>query len=154
MMNTDPSNILNHVFSNHSNELLHRIFLRANDKHRKETLLSIKNNLLYILHDEESMSLDPFLWKSSPSGDNHIIFAKDLCFFINIYGIIALFQNWLFFEGEMSIEHIHWIEHDNLVVFEKYFIVHNERQEVICHYSNDANAFVHSGEIVKIGERR
>jgi len=147
MLSTDPSNILKGDFSEHSNELLQRIFRRASDKQRKETLLSLKNNLMYILLDEESTRQSVLLWESSPSGDNHIIVSYHSCFFINIYGILVFYPSDYFLEGEMSIEHFHWIEEDNLVIFKKYYIVHNEEQEVIIHYSNDINAFVHFGEI-------
>lgn len=147
---TDPSYILKGIFSDHSIELLRQIFQQANDKQNNETLLLLKNHLISVLKAEETVIWGIVDWKLSPSGDNHIICTHTHCFFINIYGMMVLFENWLLGDGELFIMHCHWIEKDNLVVFHKYYIVHNKKQTVICHYSNDTDAFVYSGVIEKI----
>ncbi len=102
------------------------------------------NKLLAILQFEEYRK--PRLYfemKHSPDGMNHIVVCDDLCFFVNIYGLALLKEDFIFMDGELGIENIQWIERDNLVLFDLYYIVHGDRQKVICHYSNDENSFVY-----------
>ena len=88
--------------------------------------------------------------KTSPDGKNHIAVSEDSCFFVNIHGfMIFLSDCWLFFDGELDIRDIQWIEKDNLVLFDFFYIVHDERQKAVCHYSNDKDSFVFLGEIRK-----
>ena len=80
--------------------------------------------------------------------DNHIVVKANLCLLINIWGANVLFENWLFYEGELSIKYFQWIEEDNLVVFDIHYLVHNEWQKCICHFAN-SNFFTYFTAINK-----
>lgn len=92
-------------------------------------------DLLRILQQEMSVGL--ISRDTSPSGNHHIIVTDNLCLFINVFGVTVLFENWLFFEGELRVTNFHWIENDNLVVFDIHYIVHDEWQKCVCHFSHN-----------------
>ena len=50
--------------------------------------------------------------------------------------VFLLFENRLLFDGELSIQNLEWFEEDNLVVFDLFYVVREERQKCICHYSH------------------
>ena len=59
------------------------------------------------------------------------------CFWLSVHGVKLLFESLLFLEGELALENFRWTERDNLVVFDLYYIVHNERDKCICHFARD-----------------
>ena len=146
----EPSDVLEGIFCDSSISILRDIFEQANDKKNNDNLLPLKEELLGVLQTEMSRGMQA--WDISPSGENHLICSGHLCFLINVYGIIVIFSSWLIWEGELTIAHSHWIENDHIVIFDKVYIVHQEKEEVICHYSNDTEAFVHFGVKEKIEE--
>lgn len=107
-----------------------------------------------ILHDLQSKLREilkrlPLHSKSSPDGNHHIVFIKDMCILINVYGIYYLFSNFLFYEGELEISNYHWIEKDSLVVLDLHYIVHDLEQKCICHFDRNDH-FVYFTESKKI----
>ncbi len=134
--NTD---ILKEYFCDQSLRALQSIFERT---HIINNAKNLNLKLLSVLQTEESKGDKLMIRNTSPSGKNHIVIVNDLCFLINIHGFIIFMSNGLFYEGELDITNIHWIEADNLVLFDAYYIVHGDREKGICHYSNDENSFV------------
>ena len=140
-------NILKHCFCEQSLISLQSVFDQS-DIGTHETV-TLDDKLLSILLLEETRDIPRLMLReSSPDGKNHIIICNDLCFMINIHGFIILMYNWLFYEGEMDIINIQWIDKDNLVLFDVYNIVHDEMQKGVCHYTND-ESFVFLSEIRK-----
>lgn len=125
---------------------LAEIFDTANTTKCKDTIEKLKLDLLSVLQQEMSIGL--YKWEVSPSGNNHIVVKANLCLLINIWGANVLFENWLFYEGELSIKYFQWIEEDNLVVFDIHYLVHNEWQKCICHFAN-SNFFTYFTAINK-----
>ena len=114
---------------------LAEIFHEANKQGSENVLHKLRLDLLSVLQQEMSIGLTK--WETSPSGNHHIIVTDSLCLFINIFGATVLFENWLFFDGELWITNFHWIEEDNLVIFDVHYIVHNEWEKCICHFALD-----------------
>lgn len=147
IVRTDASAFLHRVFSDSSNMILEHIFEEANDRRHKPDLSLLQDELLSVLQAERSMFF--IEWNTLPSGNARIVCAQQQCFLINIYGILPLFSNYLLLNGEMGVTHCRWMEGDSLVVFDIVRPVSAERQEVVCHYTNDEDAFVHFGPIKK-----
>lgn len=127
---------------------LQQIFDEANNKSLdKEQIEYLNKRLLSIMQQEKSRGLA--LWEISPTGQNHIFISSKLCVLINIYGCYILLENWLFFDGELSVSNIRWLENDNLVIFDLNYIVHSEIQKCVCHFSNDNDSFIIFSPIVK-----
>lgn len=114
---------------------LERIFETANNTREESVRKKLQEELRSVFQQENPV--DVFDWEISPSGNNHVIITGPLCLFVSIWGIKVLFKNYLFPEGELWIENFHWIESDNLVIFDLYYIVHNEVQSCICHFAPD-----------------
>ncbi len=132
---------LNGYFCDSSIHNLQQIFDEANNKIlNKEEIAYLNKQLLSILQQEMSRGLT--LWEVSAAGHNHIFISSDICVLLNIYGGCVLLSNWLFFDGELTVLNFHWIEKDNLVVFDVYNIVHRKLQKCVCHYSNDNDQFI------------
>ena len=139
---------LNGYFCDSSIHDLQLIFDEANNNILNEDRIAYLNeHLLSILQQEMSRGL--MLWKVSTTGQNHIIISSNICVLLNIHGGFVLFSSWLFFEGELAIKNLHWIEKDNLVVFDFYYIVHDEYQKCVCHFSNDNDRFIFLSSIEK-----
>ena len=88
----------------------------------------------------------------SPNGMNFIfcLFEQGKYILLNPYGVTLLFQNWLIFDGELSLPNVQWIEQDNLVILDAYNIVHSLQYKCICHFSNDESKFVYFTEPKKV----
>ena len=76
-------------------------------------------------------------YKSSPSGNHHLMLINGNYILVNIYGIYYLFTNMLFYDGELEISNYHWIEKDNLVILDIHYIVHDLVQKCICHFDRN-----------------
>ena len=113
---------------------LTEIFNKANTTKCENTIKELKLELLGVLQQEMSIGLNK--WEISPSGNNYIVVTKSLCLLFNVWGVNVLFENGLFFEGELSVKNFQWFEEDNLIVFDVYYIVHNEWQKCICHFTS------------------
>ena len=85
----------------------------------------------------------------SPNGMNFIfcIFEQGKYVLLNPYGVTLLFQDWRIFDGELSVPNVQWVEQDNIVILDVYYIVRNHLQKCICHFSNDGNHFVYFTEL-------
>lgn len=114
---------------------LERIFATANNTREESVRKKLQEELRSVFQQENPG--DIFDWEISPSGNNHVIIAGSLCLFVNIWGIRVLFKNYLFLEGELWIKNFHWIERDNLVIFDLHYIVHDEVESCICHFAPD-----------------
>ena len=140
-------NRLKHYFCEQSLLSLQSVF----DKSSISTYetVTLNERLLSILLLEESRNISRLIRrKTSPDGKNHIVICNDLCFLVNIHGFLILMSNWLFYDGELDIINIQWIDKDNLVLFDAYYIVHDKMQKGVCHYSNE-DSFVFFSEIRK-----
>ena len=122
------------IFTESSLCTLFEIFETSRKTQNKKIIKELESLLSSVLKQEDNMKIRT--WES-PNGNNYIIVSKNLCLFINVYGINILFDSWLFDEGELEILNFHWIECDNMVVFDVYYIVHDIRQKCICHFAND-----------------
>jgi len=130
--------ILNGYFQESSIQLLVEIFDKANKSEPEDTSKELQLKLSSILQKEASSVFSPlFRRATSPDGNHHIVVIENLCLLINIWGINVLFENWLFFDGELDVMNFHWNEKDNLVVFDVHFIIHNDVQKCICHFARD-----------------
>ena len=117
-------------FSKSSICALAKIFETSKGIRDEQIIKELESDLLSVLQHE--MSSRGFnTWEVSPKGHNHIIVSNDLCAIVNIYGINCIFENVLFFEGELRILNFHWIEDDNIVVFYLHYIVHDKWQTCI-----------------------
>ncbi len=132
-------NFLETHFQKASISALEEIFTKTQKVIAQEEKERLKLELVSILRQETSDRMT--IWEVSPSGENHIVFIDHICFFINIYGAMPILSSWLFFEGELDIKNIHWMEDDRLVLFDVYYIVHGKVEKCICHYSNNSDAF-------------
>ena len=143
---------LNGDFSAESLTALQEIFTEANNKPLQEEKISeLKTKLVKVTLDEVFRGLEAL--ERSPSGDVFLIVTRRCnCILLNIYGVRFLFRDVLFDEGEVMLKNIQWIESDNLLVFDKHYIVHNESQKCICHFTNDDNAFTYFTDICKCCE--
>ena len=88
-------------------------------------------------------------WEISPSGNNHIVITNSLCLLFNIWGVKILFENWLFFDGELKVKNVQWFEEDHLIVFDVHYIVHDEWQKCICHFAH-SGFFTYLSPVSKI----
>lgn len=79
----------------------------------------------------------------APSGRNYLVTSVGGCILVNIYGAMLIFDSPLYFEGDVAIRKIRWMEEDRLLVFEAHNIPYSETETYICHYSKDDNAFVY-----------
>ena len=88
----------------------------------------------------------------SPNGMNFLfcLFENYQYVLLNMDGISVLFENALIFEGELDVWNVQWIEKDNLVTFDLFYIVHSKIQKCICHFSNDSSAFIFFSEFCKV----
>jgi len=126
---------------------LAEIFDKANHMESANTSLrELNSDLLRVLQQEKCSDSYLCYWEISPSANQHIIATQSLCLLINVYGFHVLFENWLFYEGELSLEDFHWIEDDHLVVFNVHYIVHGELEKCICHF-NQTDFFVYFSPI-------
>ena len=137
-------------FSESSIFALAEVFETAKGTDNKEKIKELELQVRSVLQQELTCGLTT--WEISSKGNNHVIVSSDLCAFVNIYGIRFLFENPLLFDGELRILNFHWIEDDNIVVFDMHYIVHDEWQKCICHFEN-TDFFVYFTPIVK-DERR
>lgn len=127
-------NYLNGNISESSFYALYEIFERAKNAQDKKTIKELESELFRVLQNEKSLGLHT--WSASPNGNNHIIVANNLCLFINIYGINYIFDNWLFYDGELRILNFNWNESDSTVTFDIHYIVHNIWEKCICRFMN------------------
>lgn len=141
-------------FSENSIFALTEIFETAKGTRDKQIIKELELELLSVLQQEKSQritSKSEFglnAWEISPKGNNHVIVSYDLCAFVNIYGISLILESVLFCEGEIEILNYHWIEDDNIVVFDVHYIVSNAWQKCICHFEN-TDFFVYFTPIVE-----
>lgn len=80
----------------------------------------------------------------SPSGKTYLVTSAGGCILVNIYTAMHLFDSPLYFDGEMAIRNIRWMEDDRILQFETHSILHGDVHGYVCHYSPDNNAFVRS----------
>ncbi len=129
-------------FSEETIRSLDAMFAEAQGRITPSEKQELSRKLLSLLREEimhgNSMTQ---LYKSAPSGAYHLVSVDERCFLLSIYGILPLFTESLFLEGEAGLGRVRWMEADNLVVFELFYIVHSEYQTCVCHYSNDEGAF-------------
>lgn len=132
-------------FSENTYIALEKLFGKAQNAASEKEIEELQNELNSILCQEKTLKQE-----ISPSGKNHIVVteAGGFCLLINIYGIHVIFDSVLFCEGELCAENFHWIEKDNLVLFDVCYIVHDECKKCICHY-DDEDFFVHFSKIEK-----
>lgn len=107
--------------------------------------------LLAVLQHE--MSAGAFVrWECH--GANHLIVTSYNCILINIYGVRVLLDSWLFFEGEILLRNIRWMDDDHLLLLEFFYPVHEEFERCVCHYSNNSNEFVIVSRIERDPDRK
>lgn len=129
---------------------LERIFCEAQDAQTEADKERLKLQLLHLLRGEMAAGVRKLA--TSPDGNHHIVATDNMCMLVNLWGVEVLFNSWLFAEGELALRNFQWIERDNLVVFEKYYIVHDEYQKCICHFARDS-FFVYETPITKDDNR-
>ena len=129
---------LKNHFQDNSIRCLAEIFDKARKIESESQIEELQQKLRWVLQEDKSNGLSGIIeWRTSPSGSNHVVATESLCLFINIYGVKVLFENPLFFEGELATTNYHWIEEDNLVVFDVLYIVHDKWEKCICHFAPD-----------------
>ena len=79
----------------------------------------------------------------SPNGKNYLLTSAGGCILVNIYTSVLIFDSSLYFEGNVAIRNIRWIEEDCLLLLDAYNICYCEKETYICHYSPDQNAFTY-----------
>lgn len=63
---------------------------------------------------------------------------------INLNGVALLFEVPCYFEGDVSIQNVRWIEEDHLVLFNAYNVPHRACHTYICYYADSDAAFVYA----------
>lgn len=119
---------------------LQLIFDEANHDPDQDKIANLNKRLESVLQQEDSCQF--FFCNTSPTGQNHIIISYETVILLNIYGGYVLLTDGLFLDGELDLINIQWIENDNLVVFDLFYIVYNELRKCVCHFSNDDDRFV------------
>lgn len=134
--------LVHHFFTETALQAMGRIFHQA---HRcspesiEERALNLR--LLEILQKDRHRNQR--MINTSPNGKNHVVVSLGACMLINIFGVVLIFDSPLYFEGDISIQNIRWIENDHLLLLDAYNIPNGETETYICHYSNDDHAFVY-----------
>lgn len=119
---------------------MRNIFDTANNIESENVLENLQFDLMNVLQREKSNGL--YMWEISPSGKNHIAVVEDMCLLFNVFGVKVLFTDGLYFDGELRNTNFHWIEKDNLVLFDVHYIVRDTWEKCICHYAyNDFGVY-------------
>lgn len=124
--------ILKGYFQESSMAKLKEIFDAASKRPTEAMLKVLKFELLAVLEQEKNLGVMERV--SSPSGNNHIVVVNSLCIIINLQGLHVVREDLLFCEGELAMRNFQWIEEDNLVLFDLYWIVHDNTERLVCHY--------------------
>ena len=125
--------ILQGYFQESSMAKLEEIFSAASKRPTEAALKVLKMELLAVLEQEKNLGVMDRA--SSPSGNNHVIVVDSQCIIINLQGIHLIRDDLLFCEGELAMLNFQWIEEDNLVLFDLYWIVHDDTERIVCHYA-------------------
>ena len=125
---------------------LDRIFQAAGSGSLTEKEIQELNlDLLGVLQGEMSIGLK--YWESQ--GDNHLVVTSYKCILINLYGARVLLSGWEFFEGDIIVQNIRWMEKDHLILLSFFYPSREEHMKCVCHFSNDGDEFVLLGPTEK-----
>lgn len=139
-----PLDLLEYSFLPDSIKTLRYLFDTLNDPGvNAANVVRLKQTYLSIVEQEQTRRNTPIA--NSPDGMNFIYRLMDPgCYLLlTPYGIIPLVKNFLISEGELGLDNIKWMEEDHLLTYDLFYIVHNQRQIGVCHYSHDGNAFAY-----------
>ncbi len=134
-------NFLRSYFQETSVRSLSYIFARARSGNISQIeRRELNRALASVLAEEKKTGMTQ--WEISPSGQNHL-FIKDAIFVLfSIYGAIRITEDHRYYEGELGVKNLQWMENDHLLLYEEYYIVRNLLRTCVCHYSHDGSAFV------------
>ena len=132
---------------------LQSIAEQLNEGHNNAAdIIRLKESFLSIVEFEKRRNNMP---KSvSPSGLNFVflVFERYEYILLNPYGAVRLCGDALIYEGEAEALNFVWMEEDNLLLFDFYYIVHSEIRKHICHFTRDDTAFSYSTVLRKINQ--